>query len=298
MVKKREGFKGQKLFVIPAPIKELAKKDSILSQLYITDIGHYPKAKSHYVERNANLPQFILIYCIHGNGWVQIKGEPKVSIEAGDLVIIPSNCAHSYGTKDNNSWSIYWIHFRGTQAETMAQRICKKNWGVPVKIKKNSDIILLFDHIIKDLEYSNYDNTYAYANYQLWHLFGSFIHHHKVCEVTEDLINETIAFMVQNINSTLTLSELANQAKKSKSYFCELFKRQTGSSPLDFFINLKMQEACKHLVFSDSKIKEISQILGYDDQYYFSRIFTKIIGQSPTEFRRKKFINKVTNLNG
>jgi len=49
-----------------------------------------------------------------------------------------------------------------------------------------------------------------------------------------------------------------------------------------------MQRACRHLSHSNQKIKGIAQELGYDDPYYFSRLFSKIIGKSPSEYRREE----------
>ena len=68
----------------------------------------------------------------------------------------------------------------------------------------------------------------------------------------------------------------------SKSHFMRVFKEQTGFSPMDYFIQLKMQHACMLLAFRQDSVSQIGTELGYEDQYYFSRAFSKTIGMSPT----------------
>ena len=68
-----------------------------------------------------------------------------------------------------------------------------------------------------------------------------------------------------------------------------VFKEQTGHSPMDYFIQLKMQHACKLLAFRRDSIGQIGKELGYQDPYYFSRAFRKVIGMSPTEYRRTNY---------
>ena len=65
-----------------------------------------------------------------------------------------------------------------------------------------------------------------------------------------------------------------------------LFKKQTGHSPLTYFNLLKMQQACLLLDTTDMKINQICYKIGIEDTYYFSRLFSKIMGMSPREYRK------------
>jgi transcriptional regulator GlxA family with amidase domain len=101
-------------------------------------------------------------------------------------------------------------------------------------------------------------------------------------------VEEAIHFMHENIRKRITLKEIAQYVGFSPSHFSGLFQRKTGHSPLNYFIQLKIQEACHQLDFSDMKINQISMLVGFDDPLYFSRIFTKTMGSSPSEYRKKK----------
>jgi AraC family transcriptional regulator, arabinose operon regulatory protein len=103
-----------------------------------------------------------------------------------------------------------------------------------------------------------------------------------------DIVEDAIHFMRENVRKRITLKEIALYVGFSPSHFSSLFQRSTGSSPLNYFIHLKIQEACHQLDFSDMKINQISIMFGYEDSLYFSRIFSKIMGFSPSDYRKKK----------
>ena len=68
---------------------------------------------------------------------------------------------------------------------------------------------------------------------------------------------------------------------------CEIFGWDLNKKPKEDTI-LKVQKACQYLLFTDLRIKEIANKLGIEDQYYFSRMFTKIMGMSPVAYRIKR----------
>ena len=97
----------------------------------------------------------------------------------------------------------------------------------------------------------------------------------------DNIINK----MLERIHSKLTLTELADFFKLSEFHFSREFKKRAGHSPIDYYIRLKIQNATQTLLTSKKTIQKISINLGYDDQYYFSRIFKKIMGMSPDKYR-------------
>src|SRR5487761_2087853 len=104
--KKRDGFQGQKAVIIPRKIlQRYCAKNPIISSLYLTDIGYYPKARFHYRERPNGSDQHILIYCKEGSGTVLIKKE-KLYYHAGVFFIIPAKTAHVYAANEENPWTI------------------------------------------------------------------------------------------------------------------------------------------------------------------------------------------------
>jgi AraC family transcriptional regulator of arabinose operon len=124
-----------------------------------------------------------------------------------------------------------------------------------------------------------------------YHFLSSLLYEEKYNQAdksdAKDPIGLTIEMMQKKINSNLTLNNLASFANLSVSHFSSLFKSNTGFSPVEYFNHLKIQHPCQELVFTQKLIKEIADELGFDDQYYFSRIFTRYMGTSPSAYRKK-----------
>ena|SRR5690348_8000981 len=99
-------------------------------------------------------------------------------------------------------------------------------------------------------------------------------------------IVRSIAFMSQHLNERIKMTQFAERAGLSSSYFWALFKQRTGYAPVDFLIRLRMHQACHLLNSSNLTVKAIARAMGYKDSFYFSRLFKSVHGFAPANYRR------------
>lgn len=289
--KKRQGFEGQRLIVIPKKIRmEFLTKDLITKQIYITDIGYYPKAAFHYVERPQGISQNILIYCVEGSGWIELN-KKKMYISPSQFITIPANTPHKYAANENDPWTIYWVHFTGTVSAFIIELLLSNSKNYKPNLSFNENRINLFEDICIHLERGYGCDNLRYVNMIFYHFLSSLLYEDKfnynLNKSENNIFTLTIDLMQKRINSNLTLQECASFANLSVSHFSAVFHEKTGYAPIEYFNHLKIQKACQYLSFTPMSIKEMANKLGIEDQYYFSRMFSKLMGISPTEYRRR-----------
>ncbi|MFS0726007.1 helix-turn-helix domain-containing protein [Paenibacillus sp. 1P07SE] len=98
-------------------------------------------------------------------------------------------------------------------------------------------------------------------------------------------IEQAMLLMQERLETQMTIEELVVHTRISKQHLHHLFKHHTGYSPIDYYLRMKMQRACQLLDLTEYSIKQISLTLGIADPYYFSRLFKKVIGLSPSAYR-------------
>jgi uncharacterized RmlC-like cupin family protein len=124
--KKEDGFEGQRAIVIPTKVlSRHCDAHAVVKQLYVTDIGYYPNAQYHHRQRIEAINQHILIYCVKGKGWAKIL-DKSYSITPGDFILLPAGCPHEYGAEEQDPWTIYWMHFKGTNSRGFIDMMLKK----------------------------------------------------------------------------------------------------------------------------------------------------------------------------
>ncbi len=97
-------------------------------------------------------------------------------------------------------------------------------------------------------------------------------------------VERSIDYMVANLNRPLRIATLAARVNVSQSHFFSQFKQITGCPPMDYFTKLRMVEACR-LLNSTARVKEVAVELGYDDPFYFSRVFKSFSTVAPLHYR-------------
>jgi AraC-like DNA-binding protein len=108
--------------------------------------------------------------------------------------------------------------------------------------------------------------------------------------VTAGKIDQSITYMTQHLNQPLQVSTLAAMVNISPSHYFALFKRRTGRAPMDYFTRLRMEQARRLLDTTTSSVKEVAAALGYDDPFYFSRVFKSVNQLAPSNYRIKQKI--------
>ncbi len=291
MLRKREGFKDQKAVVLPQIVQNEMRKSPLTGKLFVTDIGFYPAAQFHYRKRETGCEQNILIYCTDGCGTIAV-GPVKKKVSKNQFFVIPALSPHAYWADEAEPWTIYWVHFTGESSGELFNREFQVFDLSSDENSRNDRRTRLFDEIIQTLTMGYSSENLEYSSVCLWYLLGSFKYitqFERIRSIRQnDIIEKSIIYMQNHIDKRITLAEMAGHCGFSVSQFSLVFKRKTMRTPMEYFNDLRIQNACQLLDFSTLSIKEISSQLDFEDQFYFSRVFKKTMSISPLNYRQRK----------
>ncbi len=288
--RRRDGFIGEKQINVPVSVLEkYLRSQPFLNALYITYIGFYPKASFHYRERKKGCGDNILFYCLGGKGYFDTH-RGSFELTANHFVLLPAHHFHRYQADINDPWTLYWIHFSGNKLDELNNFLNIERYITPVPIKYDDRFISAWEEIYNALKGGYTIPNISHANLCLYRFISLFMFPEvKIKGHPEnDPIANAIQFLKANIQNVYTVEGIAREFNYSASHFSALFKSKTGSSPLEYFIRLKIHYACQLLDQSSLKVKEIAAKAGYNDPYYLSRLFCKTMGLSPGKYRQKK----------
>lgn len=286
----RDGFADEKLISLPHNVIRQINRENLVDGVYITHIGYFPKAKYHFRSRKKGCRDNILLYCINGKGYIKIGHVEYTLCENQYIIVKATKEPISYWADESNPWTIYWLHYTCLNIDKINHRLNGLLKSKPQNISFNEQGISLWSKMYDILSIGLNDKNLILANMHLEYFITTFLFSKR--ETTRDnhnqaLVENTIEYIKQNINRPISLCELANKQNLSTQQLSRIFKKQVGITPMNFYIRLKMNKAKDLLLTTDSLVKEIANRLGYDDVYYFSRLFKKYNLMSPEQYKKE-----------
>lgn len=221
-----------------------------------------------------------LYYITRGSFYVITPDKKKTVFTAGSWHLIPAGYSYSYGCTEEME-QIY-IHFKFCGYDGTDQL---RNCATPLSMNAEQDPSPLF---LAGLKSEN--TTQALRIQQL--IYGvllSFIEEHKIRFFENEpsvCVVRAIQYIRQNLSARLTVPEIAENASVSKSTLTKCFKKELSMSVKEYLFALILTEAEHQLRDSKKSIQDISEQLGFSDQFYFSRKFKEKFKKSPREYRK------------
>ncbi len=287
---RREGFEGQHLLVLPEPLAAQSRRHPLLRGLLVTDAGYFPAAEDHLVERPRGAPTTLVILCLRGSGWVRTRGETR-AIVPGDLVWLPASETHAYGAAEDGPWTIVWAHFAGEEVEAWRDLLGVRGPSGPLVLALPDDRLeeIALDQVYAALERGHAVRHQVAAAAALRRSLSMIA---QLAGISRDgrSAHERVMLAAERLRRDWQrphrLEELATAARVSVTHFSALFRRHTGFSPIDFVIRQRVQHACRLLDTTKRPVREIAELVGYPDPYYFTRCFRRVMGCSPRSYRK------------
>lgn len=104
---------------------------------------------------------------------------------------------------------------------------------------------------------------------------------------TADALEQAVLLFHQQFFRKLSIADVAKRLGYSTGHFCRTFKQRTGRAPIDYLTSIRLRHARRLLEYTDLLVAQVASQAGYEDPLYFSRIFRKSGGLTPTDYRRR-----------
>jgi AraC-like DNA-binding protein len=270
-------------FVVPPRLRRVLARHPLTGGCFPLALGFYPEAAGHRMRR-AQPDDHLLIYCRAGRGWLE-SGDGRFEVGGGDLLLLPRGQAHAYGADAERPWTIHWVHFDGALSEDFLRLL---GWIGVRRIGMQPRLMADFEALLGLHRQGLHPAHFVHAAHQLQALLSSLavLPARTTLKSGRVLDVEAVrAVMRSHLHGSLELDELAAQFKLSRFHFAKTYRALTGHAPIQDFIQLKMAQACRLLDQGTLEVRQIAEQLGYDDPYYFSRLFRKVVGMAPSHYR-------------
>jgi len=232
---------------------------------------------------------YTLHVIISGKGYVD-----KKSVSAQSVFLLYPNSKSTYHPDSDDPWTYLWIEFDGYLVENYLKHcgFTEENPILPISDETLEKILKYFGKIFLDVprNFNKHSRTILYESHTM-EIFASIIEECGYLERNKEKsfqqinVENIINFINNNYsNPKLNVSYIASQFSYAPSYLTRLFKKYTNISPCKYVTQVRMKKAVELFRKNILSINKVSAIVGYQNQFYFSKAFYEYFGVRPTQY--------------
>ena len=260
----------------------LQKKEAELFY-YISWCGHF-YCTEKYFQKREHYPYCLIMYVQRGKFHREYR-DFVFDAQAGDVILLDCVEPHYYSAFDGLEF--LYICFDGFNAHELCQYYLKKK-GPLIRSERNQLLKNFLLNTVAFFEGNRYEKLID-TSMRVYTCFPILFSEEDIKQKGENNdMARILSYIHNHISEKLSMEHLAGIQHFSTSHFSHMFKRETGLSPAEYIINVRMNQAKILLINSQKSIGEIAEETGYASSASFSNVFANRIGCSPQQFRKLK----------
>lgn len=249
----------------------------------------HPSSYAFTPKRGRILDEFQLVFVIKGSGFFESAHSPRITVDAGTILMLFPGEWHTYAHDAEAGWDEYWVGFDGMNVQSMVKSGFFTVHHPVFKVGLNDEFISFYKSIISyaEQEAMGYQQV---ASSIVRHMMGLLYFKNQNSlfadkEVVEK-INQARILIRDNISNSVSPADIAEQLGLGYSWFRKAFKKYAGISPAQFQLQIRLQRAKDLLLNTNQSVSEIAYELTFDTPGQFSTFFRQKANMTPKEFRR------------
>lgn len=257
--------------------------------LTISSCGIYQVFSGNTVltERPEGRNDWQLLYIDSGEATFIINGETK-TVQKGSAILFPPRQPQYYYYHKKNKPIIYWIHFSGREVEKIFHHYnLDTSLGITY-IGVRHNLPSHFRQIIDEMRLKNekYEEMIVFKFHELLLNINRALKNISIkTNDTNTLIKQAKTYFNENYNQEINIENYASSLNMSPCWFIKKFKEMTGVTPTQYILKIRLTTAQNLLKYSKYNVSEAAAAVGYENSFYFSRLFTKNFGVSPSKYK-------------
>lgn len=257
--------------------------------IYLQEIGHL-QAKQPHTSRRSGLSSYLFFVVAEGTGSLEYGGQ-RYSLQKGDCVFLDCSLPYSHRCSPQ-LWQLVWAHFAGANMAGIYRKYQERGGG-PVLHPENIDryterlerlySIAAGQTYTRDMQlFEQLTGLLALLMEDCWQPTGQ-----VQAPIRRLDISRVRAWLDDHYTEKITLDGLAEHFYINKFYLTRMFKAEYGTSITGCLQELRITRAKELLRFSDASVEEVGARCGIPDPNYFARLFKRVEGISPMEYRKQ-----------
>lgn len=236
----------------------------------------------------SNRVYYSLHFVLFGSGTLR-DGDNIYKVNAKSAFLLYGDREYEYYPDPKNPWTYIWVDMWGDNLDLMFSKVGFDRSDPVIKINKMNE----FNPILRDMCDAFSYNLYGeMAYYGYFFLIFDRLIDNSVCSsvskakiLNKKLIRNILIYMNNNYASNITPKDICNKNNISYGTLMGLFKSEVGMAPMEYLAKFRISFACVLLKSGEQlSIGEVANKVGYTDQLYFSRVFKRVKGMSPTDY--------------
>lgn len=259
--------------------------------LIVTAAGYYRVHTSKVIEteRPNGRGDYQLLYIASGLAHFYINGVERI-IPKGNMVLFRPGETQMYYLYASEKPETYWVHFTGSDVGLLLNYYQMPRNENVFFTGTSPDYQWLFRQMIQELQLQRV-NFEDMLNMNLRHIFLIINRYLKEgSDVGSEMLNEVeraTHYFNEHYNQPIVIEDYARERGMTANWFIQSFRRITKFTPMQYILSLRITNAMNLIDNTNYNMTEIALSIGYDNSMYFSRVFKKHTGLTPTEYKNR-----------